>query len=102
MARAATAWTRARADSEPPTGTITMKPLIAFLAATMWVVAANAQPAQTPVGADLIVFNARIGTSSALAVKNGKIYSVGTDSEILSLKGPGTQVIDAGLKRLVP
>ena len=86
-----------------------MKQLIAVLAATMWTVVANAQPAQIRVGADLIVFNARISTgtlsqpqSSALAVKNGKIYSVGTDSEILSLKGPGTQVINAGLKRLVP
>jgi predicted amidohydrolase YtcJ len=102
MARVATAWTLARADIAPPTGTITMKQLIALLAATMWIVVANAQPAQTRVGADLIVFNARIGTSSALAVKNGKIYSVGTDSEILSLKGPDTQVINAGLKRLVP
>src|SRR3954464_11284875 len=109
MAPAATAWTPARAERAPRTGTITMKQLVALLAATMWIVVANAQPAQTRVGADLIVFNARIGAgtlsqprSSALAVKNGKIYSVGTDSEILSLKGPGTQVIDAGLKRLVP
>lgn len=61
-----------------------MKLLIALLAATLWIVVANAQPAPTRVGADLIVFNARIGTgtlsqspSSALAVKNGKIYSVG-------------------------
>src|SRR5436190_15138845 len=109
MAPVVTAWTLARADSAPRTGTITMKQLIALLSATMWIVAANAQPAQTPVGADLIVFNARISTGkssqpqpSALAVKNGKIYSVGTDAEILSLKGAGTQVIDAGLKRLVP
>ena len=87
MARGATAWTLARAD--------TMKLPFALLAATMWIAVANAQPAQTRVGADLIVFNARISTgtlsqpqSSALAVKNGKIYSVGTDSEILSLKGP--------------
>ena len=86
-----------------------MKWLIALLAATMWVGVANAQPAETPVGADLIVFNAKISTgtlsqpsASALAVKAGKIYSVGTDSEILSLKGPDTRVIDAGLRRLVP
>jgi len=86
-----------------------MKWLITLLAATIWITVAHAQPAETPVGADLIVFNAKISTgtlsqpsASALAVKHGKIYSVGTDSEILSLKGPNTQVIDAGLKRLVP
>lgn len=86
-----------------------MKWLIPLLAATMLTTVAHAQPAPAPVGADLIVFNAQISTgtlsqplASALAVKGGKIYSVGTDAEILDLKGPDTQVIDAGLKRLVP
>ncbi|OZC73597.1 transcriptional regulator [Rhodococcus sp. 06-462-5] len=61
------------------------------------------------VGADLIVFNAKITTqdparpeASALAVKRGRIYSVGSDAEILGLKDDDTQVIDADGKRLIP
>ncbi len=60
-------------------------------------------------GADLIVCNAEIFTgnlaqpeASALAVKNGRIYWVGTDADILALKGSNTQVIDAGGRRLIP
>lgn len=86
-----------------------MRKLITLLTAAMSIAVANAQPAGTPVGADLIVFNAKISTgtrsqpnASALAVKNGRIYSVGTDAEILDLKGRNTQVIDAGLRRLIP
>jgi predicted amidohydrolase YtcJ len=61
------------------------------------------------VGADLIVFNARIHTgnlaqpeASAFAVTQGRIYSVGSDKEILDLQIPGTQIIDAGSRRLIP
>jgi predicted amidohydrolase YtcJ len=61
------------------------------------------------IGADLIVFNAKITTqdlarqeASALAVKRGRIYAVGSDAEILSLKDDDTQVIDADGRRLIP
>lgn len=61
------------------------------------------------VGADLIVFNAKITTgslsqpeASALAVKRGRIYAVGTDAEILSLKDNNTQLIDASRRRMIP
>lgn len=70
---------------------------------------ANAQGRQEPAGADLIVHNARIFTgnaaqpeASALAVKNGRIYSVGTEAEVLALKNAGTRVIDSRGRRLVP
>ncbi len=60
-------------------------------------------------GADMIVFNAEIFTgnlaqpkASALAVKKGRIYSVGTDADILELKDANTQIIDAGRRRLIP
>jgi predicted amidohydrolase YtcJ len=85
---------------------------------TRWVIAllviscapgVRAQVAPEPPGADLIVFNAKIHTgnpaqaeASALAVKKGRIYSVGADSEILQLRGSGTRVIDAGSRRLIP
>jgi predicted amidohydrolase YtcJ len=70
---------------------------------------ANAQTTQEASGADLIVHNAQIFTgnraqpaASALAVKNGRIYSVGTDAEVLSFKSANTRVIDSGGRRLIP
>lgn len=65
--------------------------------------------AETSAGADLIVYNAKIHTgtksqpeASALAVKGGRIYSVGSDTDILGLKGDKTRVVDAGQRRLIP
>ena len=40
--------------------------------------------------------------ASALAVKRGRIYAVGADAEILSLKDNNTRLIDAGRRRLIP
>src|ERR1700730_5995075 len=61
------------------------------------------------VGADLIVFNAKVTTqdprrreASALAVKRGRIYAVGSDADILSLKDDDTRLIDADGRRLIP
>jgi hypothetical protein len=69
----------------------------------------HAQSMQALPGADLIVLNAKIVTgnlaqseASALAVKNGRIYSVGTDTEIRGLKDSNTNIIDAGRRRLIP
>jgi predicted amidohydrolase YtcJ len=65
--------------------------------------------AQAFPGADLIVFNAKITTgnrarpeASALAVKAGRIYSVGSDRDILDLKNASTALIDAKGRRLIP
>ncbi|WP_018901369.1 amidohydrolase [Rhizobium sp. 2MFCol3.1] len=69
----------------------------------------RAETNQGSPGADLIVFNAKIFTgnvgqpeASALAVTKGRIYSVGSNADILSLKNAGTKVIDAGNRRLIP
>lgn len=69
----------------------------------------QAQSIQESPGADLIVFNAKISTgnraqpeATALAVKNGRIYSVGADAAILGLKNATTRLIDAHSRRLVP
>jgi predicted amidohydrolase YtcJ len=69
----------------------------------------HAQSRQLPAGADVIVINAKIFTNnrgqteaSALAVKNGRIYSVGADADILSLKNSETRIIDARGRRLIP
>jgi predicted amidohydrolase YtcJ len=86
-----------------------MKKLIVSMTAIMVIAVGRAQSNDHLIGADLIVFNAKITTgsltqpeASALAVKRGKIYAVGTDAEILSLKDNKTQLIDAGSKRLIP
>jgi predicted amidohydrolase YtcJ len=59
--------------------------------------------------ADLIIHNARITTQaqggaapSAVAVKGEKIFAVGTDREILALRGSATTVVDARRRRLIP
>src|SRR5690554_3705813 len=69
----------------------------------------SAQSLQENPGADLIVFNAKIHTgnlaqpeASALAVKNGRIYSVGSDDDILALKNSSTEIVNAGNRRLIP
>jgi predicted amidohydrolase YtcJ len=70
---------------------------------------AHAQGKQDAPGPDLIVHNAKIFTgnpaqpeASALAVKAGRIYSVGTDAEVLGLKNASTRVIDSRGRRLIP
>lgn len=70
---------------------------------------AYAQANQEAPGADLIVHNAKIFTgnpaqpaASALAVKGGRIYSVGTDAEVLGLRSTKTRVVDSRGRRLIP
>jgi len=84
------------------------KIVIAFVA-TLSFSAVQAQTTQEQPGADLIVFNAKIFTgnlgqpeASALAVKGGRIYAVGSDTDILGLKSPVTKIIDAHSRRLIP
>src|SRR5258706_10991952 len=86
-----------------------MKKLIVLVTAVMFILVGKAQSNDRFIGADLIVFNAKITTgslsqpeASALAVKRGRIYAVGTDAEILSLKDNNTRLIDAGRRRLIP
>ncbi len=83
--------------------------LLIALVAALCMPPVAAQPAPPASGADLILFNAAIFTNnpaqaeaSALAVKDGRIYSVGPDTDILALKGPQTRTIDANGRRLIP
>jgi len=78
--------------------------LVLFLTAPISFV--HAQP-NTP--ADLIVHNgkvltvdAKFSTAEAVAVRNGKIVAVGTNAEVLKLKGPKTRVIDAAGHTVMP
>jgi predicted amidohydrolase YtcJ len=73
------------------------------------VVPAGAIDARQLDVADLIVHNARILTLSdtisdatALAVRGEHFISVGTNDEVMKLRGPLTRVIDAGGRRVIP
>lgn len=59
--------------------------------------------------ADLVVMNARVYTvdagrpeAQALAVRGDRLVVVGTTAEALALRGPKTQVIDAGGRAVIP
>src|SRR5690348_18278036 len=65
--------------------------------------------AQQPAPADLIVTNARIYTVDpshpfvdAFAVRGGRIEFVGDARGALTLKGPGTQVVDLHGRTVIP
>jgi predicted amidohydrolase YtcJ len=84
------------------------KILIAFIA-VYGLTNAHAQRKPVALGADLIVYNANIFTgnpaqpeATALAVKDGRIYSVGSDAEVLGLKSASTKIIDSRGRRLIP
>jgi len=86
-----------------------IKKLLIALMAIAPFSAIQAQSTKDNPGADLIVFNAKIFTgnrgqpeASALAVKKGRIYSVGADADILGLRTSETKVIDAHSRRLIP
>ena len=65
--------------------------------------------AEVQTRADCVVRNAKIYTvdrrlpwASAIAVRNGKFAAVGSDAEIKSAVAPGTKVIDAGGRLILP
>jgi len=86
-----------------------MRRLIVLIVASGFATTGKAQSNDQLIGADLIVYNARITTqtpaqpnASALAVKGGRIYAVGSDVEILRLKDSNTRLLDADGRRLIP
>ncbi len=59
--------------------------------------------------ADTLIINARVATMdkrrrmvSAVAVRDGVVAAVGSESELMALKGPNTLVIDAGGRTVIP
>jgi predicted amidohydrolase YtcJ len=57
--------------------------------------------------ADMIVLNSKTfshqhGFNQAFAVKDKRFYAIGTNEEVLKMKGPSTQVIDAQGKTVIP
>ena len=64
---------------------------------------------QTASPADILITNAKIATlnprgpaASALAIRGSEIAAIGTAVEVEKLRGPSTQVIDAGGRAIVP
>lgn len=58
---------------------------------------------------DLIITNGKVATmagegrfAQAVAVKGGLITAVGSNAQVLKLKKPGTQVVDAGGRTVIP
>ena len=58
---------------------------------------------------DLLLLNGRVATmdaaeseTEALAVFRGRVVALGTTAEMRALKGPGTRVLDAEGRRVVP
>jgi predicted amidohydrolase YtcJ len=86
-----------------------MRRLFVLAIAICSIAQSRAQSTEPLIGADMIVFNAKVSTgsltkpeASAIAVKRGKIYAVGTDAEIVKLKDSNTKIIDAAGRRLIP
>ncbi|MEP6801967.1 MAG: amidohydrolase [Acidobacteriota bacterium] len=75
----------------------------------IWSVLITAVALAASPPADLILVHAKIWTgdrarpeASALAARAGRVVAVGTDAEIETLRGPSTEVVDAGGRRVVP
>src|SRR5712672_673026 len=58
--------------------------------------------------ADLILYNAKIATTGnpsfveAIAVEEGKVTALGTNEEIVRLRGPKTRLIDGNNRTVIP
>ena len=79
-------------------------PLVALAVA---LVAAVGQAASTPAeriirGGPIVTVNAAQPAAEAVAIAGGKIVAVGSEADIMALKGPGTVVTDLAGKTLAP
>lgn len=86
-----------------------MKFILSITAALAIGVALAAQPSPGAAPADLLVLNGKVYTAGknatfaqAVAVRGNKIAAVGTAQEIEKLRGPSTQVVDAGGGAVLP
>src|SRR5207247_9733369 len=50
----------------------------------------------------IVTVDANFAIAEAVAVQSGRILKVGTDREILQLKGPHTKTVDLGGKTVLP
>jgi predicted amidohydrolase YtcJ len=52
--------------------------------------------------ANVVTVDAKFRTAEAVAVRGGRVVAVGTDAEVLKLRGPDTRVIDAAGQTVLP
>ena len=83
-----------------------ISPALAAVFLLVLIFAPRLSVAQAP---DLIVCHGKIATVDAgfavvqaMSVRDGRVAAVGTDAQVLATKGPGTQVIDAGGRLVLP
>ncbi|HEX3702487.1 MAG TPA: amidohydrolase [Vicinamibacterales bacterium] len=81
----------------------------ALIALAALAVALTARAGAQAPAPDLILHHARIYTgldahpeAAALAIRGDRLVAVGSDAEILALKGPATQVLDLAGRTVVP
>lgn len=75
-----------------------------------WLLAAGlAAQTANPVAADLLIINAKVTTldpdrseAEAVAILGNQIMQVGSNRDIIALRGPNTRTVDAGGRRLIP
>jgi hypothetical protein len=84
-------------------------PFFAFALAGVTAIAALQARQSTPAPADLVVVNGRVYTvdpqraeAQAVAIRGDRIVGVGSTAEVAALRGPRTQVIDAGGRAIIP
>ena len=62
----------------------------------------TARPTTVFTGGRVFTATSRVPQDGAVAVAGERILAVGTDAEVLALRGPGTEVVDLGGGLLVP
>lgn len=85
------------------------RPLPSVRLAALAAVTVACRGAGAPPPADLVVLDALVTTqvdarprAEALAVRDGVLVAVGGEADVRDLIGPGTRVVEAGGRRLVP
>jgi predicted amidohydrolase YtcJ len=82
-----------------------MRPLLrtlAFAILPLLPFGVSAAPSLILHGGKVITVDDKFSIHQALAVEDGKILAVGSDAEVMALKGPDTQVIHLGGKTVMP
>ncbi|MBV8036620.1 amidohydrolase [Roseateles sp.] len=72
------------------------------LATTLLALAAPAAPSLVIVNAQVFTADPARPRAEAVAVEGARIAAVGRSADIRALAGPGTRIVDAGGRRLVP
>jgi predicted amidohydrolase YtcJ len=62
----------------------------------------NAQAETIIRNANILTIDPQFSKAKALAIANGRILAVGTDNQIETFRGPGTKIIDAAGKTVLP